>query len=241
MTVLLEKGRYRARETDLPADILKAQTLRQRAFGCDEGDALDARCRHILVEDVDNGDVLCCYRMLLLSGAAIENSYSAEFYDLSNLRGFSGKMVEMGRFCTHPDHTRDPDLLRLAWGAMTLFVDAHGVEMLFGCSSFAGTNPDVYVESFAFLNARYKAPQAWMPKVRSPDVCCFDELAVCDVTPAKATRALPPLLRTYLSMGGWVSDHAVIDTKMDTLHVFTGVEISTIPEARKRLLRAVAG
>jgi hypothetical protein len=41
-------------------------------------------------------------------------------------------------------------------------------------------------------------------------------------------------------MGGWVSDHAVIDAEMATLHVFTGVEITTIPPARKRLLRALA-
>ena len=42
-------------------------------------------------------------------------------------------------------------------------------------------------------------------------------------------------------MGGWVSDHAVVDEKMNTLHVFTGVEIGAIPAARKRLLRAVSG
>ena len=52
-------------------------------------------------------------------------------------------------------------------------------------------------------------------------------------------QAMPPLLRTYLMMGGWVSDHAVIDPQMNTLHVFTGLEIRAIPEARKRLLRAV--
>jgi hypothetical protein len=50
---------------------------------------------------------------------------------------------------------------------------------------------------------------------------------------------MPPLLRTYLMMGGWVSDHAVIDKKMNTLHVFTGLEVSIIPEGRKQLLRAV--
>jgi len=52
---------------------------------------------------------------------------------------------------------------------------------------------------------------------------------------------MPPLLRTYLMMGGWVSDHAVIDADLGTLHVFTGLEIAAIPPARKRLLRAVAG
>jgi putative hemolysin len=52
---------------------------------------------------------------------------------------------------------------------------------------------------------------------------------------------MPPLLRTYLTMGGWVSDHAVIDRQLNTLHVFTGVEIAAIPPVRKRLMRAVVG
>jgi L-ornithine Nalpha-acyltransferase len=52
---------------------------------------------------------------------------------------------------------------------------------------------------------------------------------------------VPPLLRTYLLMGGWVSDHAVYDRQMRTMHVFTAVEIAAIPPARVRLLRAVAG
>jgi putative hemolysin len=52
---------------------------------------------------------------------------------------------------------------------------------------------------------------------------------------------IPPLLRTYLAMGGWVSDHAVVDRDLNTLHVFTGLEIGAIPPARARALRAVAG
>ena len=54
-------------------------------------------------------------------------------------------------------------------------------------------------------------------------------------------RAMPPLLRTYLMMGGWVSDHAVIDRDLGTLHVFTGVEIKGVPEGRVRALRMAAG
>ena len=36
---------------------------------------------------------------------------------------------------------------------------------------------------------------------------------------------MPPLLRSYLALGGWVSDHAVVDPGLQTMHVFTGVEI----------------
>jgi len=51
---------------------------------------------------------------------------------------------------------------------------------------------------------------------------------------------MPPLLRTYLLMGGWVSDHAVVDDDLNTLHVFTGLEIKGIPPMRQKLLRASA-
>jgi putative hemolysin len=78
-----------------------------------------------------------------------------------------------------------------------------------------------------------------MPRIKAKDVFryCVQEQRKPDLK--KANAAMPPLLRTYLMMGGWVSDHAVIDHQMDTLHVFTGLEISAIPPARKRLLRAL--
>jgi putative hemolysin len=53
-----------------------------------------------------------------------------------------------------------------------------------------------------------------------------------------ALRAMPPLLRSYLAMGGWVSDHAVVDRDLGTLHVFTGLEVGGVPEARIQALRA---
>lgn len=241
MSTLLQKGRYRARQSCAPADIAAALALRARAFGCDDGDALDAICTHILVEEVKTGRVLCCFRMLCLTGSDLAQSYSAQFYELSALEAFDGPMVEMGRFCTHRDFARDADVLRMAWGAMTAYVDAHGVELLFGCSSFAGTDTASYLDSFAMLKERHLAPSRWCVRVKAPNV--FRYAAKLRQTPdiKRAMRAMPPLLRTYLMMGGWVSDHAVVDEKMNTLHVFTGVEIRAIPAARKRLLRALAG
>ena len=38
---------------------------------------------------------------------------------------------------------------------------------------------------------------------------------------------LPPLLKFYLRLGGRVSDHAVIDRDLDTLHVFTYLDLNS--------------
>ena len=241
----LKKGRYAARIASSAEDILAAQRLRALCFLGDaalpDADEYDDICAHILVEDQREGRLVCCFRMLpLAAGTEISRSYSAQYYELSGLESFEGPMVEMGRFCIHPD-SRDPDILRVAWGAMTGYVDRNGVEMLFGCSSFKGTDAEVYLDAFAMLKARHLGPKRFLPRVKAPRVFRFAQKLRRKPDAKRAMLGMPPLLRTYLMMGGWVSDHAVVDPKMNTLHVFTGLEIGAIPPARKRLLRAVAG
>ncbi len=240
---LLTKGRYSARVAETAEDIMQAQALRTRAFGTitQDRDKFDDICTHVLIDDLRSGDLVCTFRMLTLNGGSeLNKSYSAQFYGLNGLRGFEGRMVEMGRFCMHPDWV-DPDILRVAWGAMTTYVDENNVEMLFGCSSFAGTETEDYLDAFAMLKHRHLAPKRWLPRVKAPHVFNFAARLRRKPDVKKAMLRMPPLLRTYLIMGGWVSDHAVVDRQMNTLHVFTGLEIGAIPPARKRLLRAVAG
>jgi putative hemolysin len=242
----ITKGRYRARLARCEADLRAAQRLRSKAFFGDashpaglDADRFDPVCDHVLVERMSDGALVCCYRFMTLgSGGEIEQSYAAQYYELSNLRGFEGRMVELGRFCIDPDAT-DPEILRVAWAAMTLYVDQTGVEMLFGCSSFAGTDASAYLDAFAVLKARHLAPKRWLPRIKAPNVFRFAARLRRKPDLRRAMMRMPPLLRTYLMMGGWVSDHAVVDTQMNTLHVFTGVEIGAIPDTRKRLLRAL--
>jgi len=243
----LRKGRYGARMAEGAADLRAAQDLRTLSFrgagsAVLDADAFDAECRHVLVEEARSGALVCTFRLMPLgTGAEIGRSYSAQYYELSALESFAGPMVEMGRFCIHPDW-KDPDILRVAWGAMTRFVDDEGVELLFGCSSFKGTEAEAYMDAFALLKERHLAPKRFLPRVKAPNVFRFAQKLRRRKPDAKrALMGMPPLLRSYLMMGGWVSDHAVVDRDLNTLHVFTGLEIGAIPPARKRLLRATAG
>ncbi|MEM9249400.1 MAG: GNAT family N-acyltransferase [Pseudomonadota bacterium] len=238
----LHLGRYRARRADSAADLRAALDLRARCFrdGAADEDVFDARFQHVLIEDGSSGRLLGTYRALLLAnGSELGRSYAAQFYGLGALSRYRAPMLEVGRFCLAPER-RDADLVRIAWGALTRQVDALEVGMLFGCSSFAGTDPAVHRDTFALLHARHRAPRAWRPAVKAPDVVQLDGATVA--TDARRVAAqLPPLLRSYLAMGGWVSDHAVRDHDLGTLHVFTGLEIASIPPARARALRLVAG
>ncbi|MBZ0127729.1 MAG: GNAT family N-acetyltransferase [Rhodobacteraceae bacterium] len=244
MRFALRKGRYAARFAASDTDIIAAQRLRHSAFRGGEGidgDRFDARCRHVLIEETRTGRLVACFRLLHLAGGAeIDQCYSAQYYGLSRLAAFTGPMVEMGRFCIAPD-VRDPDVLRIAWGAMTRYVDQHGVELLFGCSSFQGTEAGAYLDAFALLSERHLAPKRWLPRVKAKSVFRFAKVLRLRKPDLRlAMKGMPPLLRTYLVMGGWVSDHAVVDRDLNTLHVFTGLEIKAIPKTRARLLRAVS-
>ena len=244
MTLTLTRPRYAARIARSVADLTAAQTLRALAFkggAAPDHDSFDASCTHFLIEDCARGGVVCCFRVLPIAGGTqIGQSYSAQFYDLDRLNGFAGPMLEMGRFCMHPQ-AHDPDILRVAWAALTRHVDGLGVRLLFGCSSFFGMEPERYRDAFDLLRARYLAPAALRPRIKAPQVIRYaQEGQGAEADRTRGMQQMPPLLRGYLAMGGWVSDHAVVDPAMNTLHVFTGLEIGAIPPARKRLLRAAA-
>jgi putative hemolysin len=249
--MMLIGGRYRAKLAETPEDVLACQRLRYLAFiearglaSAGQGDRVDedefdAQCRHMMVEETRTGQLVCCFRMLPLeSGAEIARSYSAKWYELDRLKDYPGRLVEMGRFCIHPAHKHHPAILGAAWKAMTRYVDEQGVAMIFGCSSFYGVDADAYMDAFALLRERHLAPKRWLPRVKAPKVFRFARIPrLSRPDMSLALRRMPPLLRYYLMMGGWVSDHAVIDDNLNTLHVFTGIEIARVPEARARKLR----
>jgi putative hemolysin len=243
-----EACQYSARIAETILDVRSAQAFRAQQFGAGSNgmsldvDAFDALSRHVLIEDRATGTLHACFRFIYFKESKdLDGSYSAQFYNLKQLKLYGKPMLEIGRFCVKGG-VHDQALLRVAWAFLTRFVDAHDIALMFGCSSFSGTDEAKYTDAFALLKERHLAPEAWKPQSIADEVYEF-ATDLIDYKPAlkEANQNMPPLLRTYLSMGGWVSDHAVVDRAMNTLHVFTGVEISAIPASRARLLRNDAG
>ena len=235
------KNGYHVSVTRDASIVEEAQQFRAKRFAlpCSrDQDALDQLCEHVVIREAQSNDIVCCFRMFVMPAAQINQSYAARYYDLSGLENFDGHMLELGRFCIDPDR-RDPDILRRAWAMLTDAVDARDIKLLFGCSSFTGIDPKLYQNAFRYLHEHARAPDRWSPRCKSQDIFFFANAAK---PPAEAKRAflqMPPLLRSYIGMGGWVSDHAVVDRTMNTLHVFTAVETALIPPARQRSLRAL--
>jgi L-ornithine Nalpha-acyltransferase len=227
--------------------VAACMALRKARFGVGQ-DSFDSGAILVMITRAC-GTVECCYRLTVFpQPQQIAASYSAQFYDLSNLQKLTRPVVELGRFCMSQtgDQTRDQtggqtgdaaDILRLAFAMMARVVDDHGAHVLFGCASFAGAEVALHEPALAVLR-QHGAPEDMKILRKSPKTIDFDNISTPATT--QGLRQVPPLLRSYLALGGWVSDLAVQDFELDTLHVFTAVEIDKIPATRAMALRQLA-
>lgn len=236
---MAQRGRFRTRRAEGAADLARIEALRAARFRGDpmaaDLDAFDADAIQVMVEEAATGRLACCFRLRPVEDATA--SYAGQFYGLEPLARHPGPMAELGRFCTAGD-AGDPAVLRLAWAALAAEIAARGVALVFGCASFPGTKPEAHSDAFALLRARHLGPRRWRPGVKAAEVFPFARaLKGRGFDPTAALKAMPPLLRSYLASGAWVSDHAVVDRDLGAAHVFTALDTRAIPPARRRALR----
>lgn len=216
---------------------LRAARFRGRIGGSDL-DQFDSACQHLLIRARDDGTPLAAARLRLLAEPeTMAASYTAQFYDLGRLAATGQRLLEIGRICIADGRMQDPDILRALLAALTRRAESLRADMLVGCASFSGVDLEKHATALRHLASNHIGPEALRP--RRSGVQAVD-LPRGASDPAEGLRRMPPLLRMYLGMGGWVSDHAVLDTELDTLHVFTAVEAARIPPARLRVLQALA-
>ena len=221
------------------SQLFRSKIFRNSDIFCDT-DELDKKCIHFLIFDkLNSNKLVCVFRVyIMLNFNQIKNSYSHQFYKLNNLKKIKEPMLELGRFCIDPKY-KDPKIIMTAWFAIRNLVEKNHIKFLFGCSSFFGTSIEKYSDCFKFLKSKYIAPKNLVPYVKAPKVFKFNKLVNLNNFCLKKVRnTLPPLLSSYLKLGGWVSDHVVIDHDLQTMHVFTGLEIKDIPDKRLRFLKS---
>ena len=222
------------------ADMPALLDLRARAFrgGAQDVDSYDADSLHLWVGPPGGAPRATLRLRRHSDAAALLAGYAAQHYDLRALAAVGGESLELGRLCTEPG-AGHADLLRLLWAGVARLALETGAARLVGCTSFHTTDAAALDPAWAYLAARSLGPPDTRPGRTAPELRGFE--AATAVPEANAAGLLPPLLRAYLSLGGWVSDHAVIDRDLGTCHVFTCVEIDRLPEARKRALAQMAG
>ena len=211
---------------------LKAQKFRQKVFRDSESgldsDEFDDLSDHCLVFDKKSEDklVLVFRSRTYLSMKEILCSYSAQYYDLTKLIDLPFKPMEIGRLCID-ENSSDPFLLLSAFKYLASLISNYGVDFIFGCTSFIGADNPLHLDSLCSLEKSQIAGSKFPIRKKASSILNIkDQIASRDKhIPAK--NFLPPLLKFYLRLGGKVSDHAVIDRDLDTLHVFTFVDLKS--------------
>lgn len=236
--------RFRAITAADPAAVRAALDLRARVFrgGAPDADRFDAGARHLTVQEVTTGRTVAACRVFLHAdrGAAVRG-YTGQHYDLHGLVAVpAAPLLELGRFCIAPDLRADPDPPRLLLGRIAALALASGVGVLLGCTSFPGADPARHAAALGYLWRHHRAAAGQGPTGRAAETVALSRFAAPPEDDAMARAGVPPLLRSYLALGGWVSDHAVIDRDLDTLHVFTALAADRVPQDRRRRLRALA-
>ncbi len=222
--------RYRIEFGQSKGNRLKAQKFRQKVFrGSEEGldeDKFDLMSDHCLIFDKKSNDklVLVFRTRTFSSMEDILYSYPAQYYDLTKLSALRVRPMEIGRLCVD-QHSSDPFLLPLAFKYLQSIVSNRQVDFMFGCTSFPGADNPRHLVALNSLEKNQIASSTFPIKKKSSKVLDIKKHFISTPDSKNANKLLPPLLRFYLSLGGRVSDHAVIDKDLDTLHVFTYVDL----------------
>ena len=242
-----DKLSIRLAETEI--DRLGAERLRYNVFveelggggeGVDhksrfERDRFDPHYDHmILVDETRDQDaldhVVGVYRLMPGERAAdIGGFYSEGEYDLSVLFASGRKLLEFGRSCVHADY-RDGLALRQLWAGLGSYVLQSGAEILFGVASFHGTDIPSLAPALTQLHQRHLAPPDLrvraLPEAYQP-MNLVDDIQIDRVA---AMRSVPPLIKSYLKLGGFVGDGAFIDRAFNTTDICLVLDTARMSE-----------
>jgi L-ornithine Nalpha-acyltransferase len=195
-------------------------------------DAFDDICDHLLVLDHSNGAeaVVGTYRLIRREAAQrLGAFYSAAEYDIAALVSYPGEILELGRSCVEPSHRPRP-VLQLLWSGIAAYVFHYQIALLFGCASLPGTDPDALAEPLSYLYHHHLAPPALRARALAERYVEMRRLDAGAIDPVRTPATLPPLIKGYLRVGGFVGDGAVIDEQFNTTDVCIVLKTELVTE-----------
>jgi L-ornithine Nalpha-acyltransferase len=245
----LTLGRIGALEVRLAGtkkDIKKAQRLRYTVF-CEEMsavpdlvsrlkrrdiDAFDAICDHLLV--IDHAEkkpkVVGTYRLLRQDVAAHHGGfYTANEFDIGPMLAAhpGAKFLELGRSCVAKPY-RDKRTVELLWHGIWAYVKRHRIDVMFGCASFEGTDPDALALPLSFLHQHARATGNFNARALPRRAVPMNRLPEDQINAKLALQALPPLIKGYLRLGATIGEGAVIDHQFGTTDVLVILPVAAI-------------
>ena len=242
-----------------PEEIRRAQRLRYRVFFEQRNVpaspaatlhrrdlcSFDAICDHLVVIDhaaVDHRfggglrpKIVGTYRLLRQDVANRHSGfYSAGEFDISPLlaRHPDKRFLELGRSCVLPRY-RSKRTIELLWRGIWAYVQQHRIDVLIGCASFEGTDPDALVLPLSALHHHARAPSCWQAGPLPGRMASSPLIPIESLDRRHAMALLPPLIKGYVRAGARFADGVVVDHRFATTDVFA---VMPMAELERRYL-----
>jgi L-ornithine Nalpha-acyltransferase len=242
----LRAGNLGVRVAVSAGEIDAVQALRFRVFYQEMGAVADARTMaaardtdafdrvadHLLVVDHTLGSgprgVVGTYRLIQREAAErIGRFYSADEYDITMLTAYPGRVLELGRSCVDAAY-RNRVAMQLLWRGIAAYVFHYRIALMFGCASLPGTDVQALAPELTYLSAYHLAPPELRPRAVPGRYVDMRRMPLEAVDPRRVLVQLPPLIKGYLRLGGFVGDGAVIDRQFNTTDVAVVVKTDLV-------------
>jgi putative hemolysin len=170
------------------------------------------------------------YRLLRQEIAELNGGfYSAGEYNVTPVidRHPGLRFLELGRSCVLMPY-RNKRTVELLWHGIWSYVLMHGIDVMFGCASLDGTNADRLAPALSFLHHKARAPKPWRVGAVCERYVEMNRMPADAIDERAVLRDLPPLIKGYLRLGGFVADGAVIDHQFGTTDVLIILPVAAI-------------
>jgi len=245
-------GQLEVRLARKKSEIRRAQRLRYKVFYEEmsatpgalailsrrDEDVYDPIFDHLLV--IDRGDpgkkgwrrsqVVGTYRVLR-QDVADENDgfYTQGEYNIAPLIQSKPdySFMELGRSCVLKPY-RNRRTVELLWHGIWSYVRQHGVDVMIGCASFPGVDPEEHALPLSFLHHTALAPEEWRVRAHEHLRVDMNMMPADKMSLRGALKAMPPLIKGYLRLGAYIGDGAVIDHQFGTTDVLIILPVEQI-------------
>lgn len=200
-------------------------------------DRFDAVADHLMVIDRSGPaamrNVIGTYRLIRRDVADEHGGfYTSGEYDITPMLDRAGpgvNFLELGRSCVHKDHRNRPTI-NMLWHGIGHYIAAHDVDVMFGCASFPGVDPQTFAQPLSFLHHNLQAPEDYSVRALSDQFVDMNMVPENEVDERTALRQMPPLIRGYMRSGCVFGDGAVIDPQFSTVDVFVMLLMKDVEE-----------
>ena len=203
-------------------------------------DRFDPICDHLLVVEtgeqrstdaitVEDGELIGTYRLLRQDVAEANGGFYTEGeFDIAPLIRAHPRLrfLELGRSCVLKPFRTKP-VVELLWQGIWNYVRAHGMDVMLGCASLEGTDPEAHAMALSVL-AEAAPPPEWNVRALAARRVEMRRIPPGGIDQRRALKDLPPLIKGYLRLGCYIGDGAVIDHQFNTVDVLIILPVSAI-------------